>query len=53
MLSNNNLEFSVENDIYDEVVIYIILDCTIEEQKFILANIYSPNSYSHILIFIH
>ena len=48
ILFNNNFEFSVEKEIYDDSGNYVILDCTIEDHKFILANIYGPNSDSPI-----
>ena len=39
LIFNNNSEFSVEKEIYDESGNYVILHCTIEIHKFILANI--------------
>ena len=36
---NNNFELSAEKEIYDESGNYVILHCTIEIHKFILANI--------------
>ena len=48
ILFYNNFEFSVEKEIYDDSGNYVILDCTIEDHKFILANIYGPNSDSPI-----
>ena len=48
IMFNNNFEFSVEKEIYDDSGNYVILDCTIEDHKFILANIYGPNSDSPI-----
>ena len=48
ILFSNNFEFSVEKEIYDESGNYVITDCTSEDHKFILANIYGPNSDSPI-----
>ena len=36
---NNNFEFCVEKEIYDDSGNYVILDCSIEDHKCILANI--------------
>lgn len=46
ILFNNNFEFCILNELYDEGGNYVILDCTVEEHKFILVNIYGPNSDS-------
>ena len=35
LMFNNNFEFSVEKEIYDDSGNYVILDCTIEDHKFI------------------
>jgi exonuclease III len=54
VLLNNNFDFCITNELNDENGNYIILECTIEEHKFILVSIYGPNSdspnfYSNLL----
>lgn len=44
ILLNNNCEINVHNQFDDNSGNYIILDVTVETLKFILVNIYGPNT---------
>ena len=46
ILFNNKCEFSVNNHISDINGNYLILDCTIEGMKYVLVNLYGPNTDS-------